>query len=102
MASIYLLLCPTTATICNRSSCLLFFVSARSWTLEQDNAKAQDVLGLFLKNLKFKDKSLDEALRSMVLKFRLPGEAQQMDRSVTERAIFFIDLRSVLLLLLFC
>lgn len=41
---------------------------------------AQKVLSLFLKRLKFKNASVDEALRSMVLKFRLPGEAQQMDR----------------------
>ena len=59
---------------------MFFLLLARFWTLGQDNAKAQDVLGLFLKNLNFKDKTLDEALRSMVLKFRLPGEAQQMDR----------------------
>lgn len=50
--------------------------------VEQDNSKAQKVLSLFLKRLKFKNASLDEALRSMVLKFRLPGEAQQMDRFV--------------------
>lgn len=50
--------------------------------MEQDNPKAQQVLRLFLKKLKFKNASLDEALRSMVVRFRLPGEAQQMDRFV--------------------
>lgn len=49
---------------------------------KQDNPKAQEVLRLFLKELKFKDASLDEALRAMVMRFRLPGEAQQMDRFV--------------------
>lgn len=62
----------------------------------QDNTKAQDVLGLFLKNLQFKDKSLDEALRSMVLKFRLPGEAQQMDRCRELRLWSFFFLLLVL------
>lgn len=49
---------------------------------EQDNAKVQEVLRLFLQKLNFKGVSLDEALRSMVVRFRLPGEAQQMDRFV--------------------
>lgn len=55
---------------------------------EQDNPKIQEVLRLFLKKLEFKDASLDEALRSMVVRFRLPGEAQQMDRFVPTRANF--------------
>lgn len=54
--------------------------------MEQDNPKAQEVLRLFLKTLKFKNASLDEALRSMVVRFRLPGEAQQMDRFVPSDA----------------
>ena len=49
---------------------------------DQDNAKVQEVLRLFLQKLNFKGASLDEALRSMVVRFRLPGEAQQMDRFV--------------------
>ena len=79
----------------------LFFFRAVLYTRRaalQDNTKAQDVLGLFLKNLKFKDKSLDEALRSMVLKFRLPGEAQQMDRC---RELRFFHFSIFLFLLLF-
>ena len=51
-----------------------------SYRAKQDNAKVQEVLRLFLQKLNFKGASLDEALRSMVVRFRLPGEAQQMDR----------------------
>lgn len=40
------------------------------------------MLRLFLQKLNFKGASLDKALRSMVVRFRLPGEAQQMDRFV--------------------
>eukprot|EP00903_Cladosiphon_okamuranus_P016855 g15543.t2 len=46
----------------------------------RDNPKVQEVLRLFLEKLNFQGTSLDEALRSMVVRFRLPGEAQQMDR----------------------
>ncbi|CAM9208119.1 unnamed protein product, partial [Hapterophycus canaliculatus] len=46
----------------------------------RNNPKAQEVLRLFLKKLDYKNTSLDEALRSMVVRFRLPGEAQQVDR----------------------
>lgn len=59
---------------------LLLFLLDDCTFVDQDNTKAQKVLSLFLKRLKFKNASVDEALRSMVLKFRLPGEAQQMDR----------------------
>ncbi|CBN74515.1 pleckstrin homology (PH) domain-containing protein [Ectocarpus siliculosus] len=53
----------------------------------RDNPKAQEVLRLFLKELKFKNASLDEALRAMVMRFRLPGEAQQMDRIMESFAV---------------
>lgn len=46
------------------------------------------MLRLFLQKLKFKGASLDEALRSMVVRFRLPGEAQQMDRFVLGQILF--------------
>lgn len=55
---------------------------------EQDNPKVQEVLRLFLQKLNFKGASLDEALRSMVVRFRLPGEAQQMDRFVLYQVFF--------------
>lgn len=54
------------------------------------------MLRLFLKKLKFKNASLDEALRSMVVRFRLPGEAQQMDRFVPSRAFLGPSLASLL------
>lgn len=41
---------------------------------------SQKVLSLFLKRLNFNKLDLDESLRAMVLKFRMPGEAQQIDR----------------------
>ncbi|CAB1113426.1 unnamed protein product [Ectocarpus sp. CCAP 1310/34] len=53
----------------------------------RDNPKAQEVLRLFLKELKFANASLDEALRAMVMRFRLPGEAQQMDRIMESFAV---------------
>ncbi|CAM9587992.1 unnamed protein product, partial [Phaeothamnion confervicola] len=40
----------------------------------------QEVFSLFLGYLDFEGQTLDEALRAMVLKFRMPGEAQQIDR----------------------
>lgn len=49
----------------------------------QDNKVSQKVLSLFLKNLHFNGMTLDKALRAMVLKFRMPGEAQQIDRCST-------------------
>lgn len=48
--------------------------------MAQDNKVSQKVLSLFLKNLHFNSLTLDEALRAMVLQFRMPGEAQQIDR----------------------
>lgn len=63
----------------------MFIFSLADVDSKQDNAKAQEVLRLFLQKLNFKGASLDEALRSMVVRFRLPGEAQQMDRFVLNR-----------------
>lgn len=51
-----------------------------SFLVVQDNPTCQQVLSLFLAGLNFHGMSLDEALRAMVLKFRMPGEAQQIDR----------------------
>lgn len=62
--------------------CLLPVLLVCAACAKQDNSKAQEVLRIFLKELKFKNASLDEALRAMVMRFRLPGEAQQMDRFV--------------------
>lgn len=47
---------------------------------KQDDTMSQQVLSLFLTKLNLKDMHLDDALRKMVLKFRMPGEAQQIDR----------------------
>lgn len=40
----------------------------------------QEVLNCFLEKFDFADMALDEAIRSLVRQFRLPGEAQQIDR----------------------
>jgi Sec7 domain/PH domain len=40
----------------------------------------QDVLNCFLSKFDFTNMALDEAIRSLVRQFRLPGEAQQIDR----------------------
>ena len=40
----------------------------------------QEVLNCFLAKFDFADMALDEAIRSLVRQFRLPGEAQQIDR----------------------
>ena len=40
----------------------------------------QDVLNYFLSKFDFTNMALDEAIRSLVRQFRLPGEAQQIDR----------------------
>lgn len=46
----------------------------------QDHPVNQQVLSLFLMELNLRGMSLDNALRKMVLTFRMPGEAQQIDR----------------------
>lgn len=46
----------------------------------QDHHDNQQVLSLFLMGLNLRGMSLDNALRKMVLTFRMPGEAQQIDR----------------------
>jgi len=40
----------------------------------------QKVLECYLRNLRFEEMALDEALRKLITTFRLPGEAQQIDR----------------------
>jgi Sec7 domain len=66
------------------------------------------VFELFLGQLDFSALTLDEALRRMVLKFRMPGEAQQIDRimeafaryttTITITAIMYTMLLAVLVL----
>ncbi|KAG5182159.1 hypothetical protein JKP88DRAFT_349040 [Tribonema minus] len=46
----------------------------------RNSAFHQQVFELFLGHLDFKGLTLDEALRRMVVRFRMPGEAQQIDR----------------------
>lgn len=46
----------------------------------------QEVFQQFLSRLNFRGMTLDEALRSMVLRFRMPGEAQQIDRIMEQFA----------------
>eukprot|EP00612_Vaucheria_litorea_P008336 CAMPEP_0171470342 /NCGR_PEP_ID=MMETSP0946-20130122/104_1 /TAXON_ID=109269 /ORGANISM="Vaucheria litorea, Strain CCMP2940" /LENGTH=1032 /DNA_ID=CAMNT_0011999727 /DNA_START=62 /DNA_END=3160 /DNA_ORIENTATION=+ len=51
----------------------------------------QAVFECFLKNLDFKNLSLDQALRRMVVRFRMPGEAQQIDRIMEQFAKRWYD-----------
>ncbi|CAM9597433.1 unnamed protein product, partial [Discosporangium mesarthrocarpum] len=46
----------------------------------KDDPLQQEVFSAFLQTLNFKGLKLDEALRTMVVQFRMPGEAQQIDR----------------------
>jgi golgi-specific brefeldin A-resistance guanine nucleotide exchange factor 1 len=50
-----------------------------------------DTLDAFVKLFDFKGKRLDEALREMLATFRLPGEAQQIDRIMENFAKRFFD-----------
>ena len=49
----------------------------------------QEVLNCFLAKFDFIDMALDEAIRSLVRQFRLPGEAQQIDRILEKFATVY-------------
>lgn len=49
----------------------------------------QEVLELFLLKINFGGMTLDQAIRSLVRVFRLPGEAQQIDRILEKFAIVY-------------
>ena len=53
------------------------------------NACNQDVLKCLLGKYNFVDMALDEAIRSLVRQFRLPGEAQQIDRILEKFAYVY-------------
>ena len=53
------------------------------------NAYNQDVLKCLLGKYNFVDMALDEAIRSLVRQFRLPGEAQQIDRILQKFAYVY-------------
>ncbi|KAL4445926.1 hypothetical protein ABPG74_010918 [Tetrahymena malaccensis] len=46
----------------------------------KETQKNQDILREFCKIIDFNNQTIDEALRSLMSKFRLPGESQQIDR----------------------
>jgi golgi-specific brefeldin A-resistance guanine nucleotide exchange factor 1 len=50
-----------------------------------------ETLDAFVKQFDFKGKRLDEALREMLATFRLPGEAQQIDRIMENFAKRFFE-----------
>jgi Sec7-like guanine-nucleotide exchange factor len=50
----------------------------------------QEVLDLFLLKINFCDMTLDQAIRSLVRYFRLPGEAQQIDRILEKFASVYV------------
>ena len=57
----------------------------------KNDPKVQSVLHAFCHHLKFRNIEFDKALRLLMSKFRLPGEAQQIERVIWEFAQAFFE-----------
>lgn len=57
----------------------------------KNDKKVLAVLHSFCKLLHFKNMEFDKALRTLLCKFRLPGEAQQIERVIWEFALSFYE-----------
>lgn len=53
--------------------------------------KNKEYLDLFIENFDFSNTSLDEAMRSLFAAFRLPGEAQQIERIMEKFAAHYVS-----------
>jgi Sec7-like guanine-nucleotide exchange factor len=60
----------------------------------KNDKKVLGVLHSFCKLLNFKNMEFDKALRTLMSKFRLPGEAQQIERVIWEFALAFYESNS--------
>lgn len=60
----------------------------------KNDKKVLAILHSFCKLLNFKNMEFDKALRTLMSKFRLPGEAQQIERVIWEFALAFYESNS--------
>ena len=60
----------------------------------KNDKKVLAILHSFCKMLNFKNMEFDKAMRKLLSKFRLPGEAQQIERVIWEFALAFYETNS--------